>query len=171
MALAVTHIILTIVVLDLLRHYVFGKKKFPRHLIVIGGIAGLLPDIDVILTWGYNFLFKTDITLHGTFTHSLLWPIAAIVIGTILYFYNKKDKIKIKAKIAYVIAFGLFSHILLDCLYGGYKTFFWPLSLNIISSGFCPNWGIHNHATSIDAVILVIWLVHEDMHNYIKDYF
>ena len=54
MALAVTHVLLTIIVLDLLRHYVFDKKKFPRYLVVIGGIAGLVPDIDILFNWIYN---------------------------------------------------------------------------------------------------------------------
>ena len=49
MALAVTHVILTIVILDLFRHYVFKKSKFPRYWLVIGGIAGLFPDIDIPL--------------------------------------------------------------------------------------------------------------------------
>ena len=47
MALALTHVLLVIVLLDLFRHYVLSKKKFPRYLLVVGGIAGLLPDIDV----------------------------------------------------------------------------------------------------------------------------
>ncbi|MBI2665804.1 metal-dependent hydrolase [Candidatus Woesearchaeota archaeon] len=166
MALAVTHIILTIIVLDFFRHYVFGKKAFPRYLLVIGGIAGLLPDIDIIMTWGYNFLTGRSVSLHGTFTHSLFWPILFLIVGVSFHYLKQKNW----SKICYVTSVGLFFHIILDCLYGGYKTFFWPFSQNVISSGFCPQWGIHSYAASIDAIILVLWLVHEELHQMVKDY-
>lgn len=162
MALAVTHVILTIVILDIFRHYVWGRHKFPRYLLVIGGVAGLFPDIDIPLTWIYKFLTGTGISLHGTFTHSLFFPLLFLIIGAVLH-YNKNIK---WAGICYIIAFGWFSHLTLDCLYGGYKDFLWPLFV----VNFCPQWGIGQHATSIDAIILVAWLVHEEIHNKIKDY-
>jgi membrane-bound metal-dependent hydrolase YbcI (DUF457 family) len=165
MALAVTHIILTIILLDVFRHYVFGKKLFPRYLLVIGGIAGLFPDIDILFTWIYNFIYGTTASLHGTFTHSLLFPLIFLVIGIILH-YKKETK---WTKIFYVIAAGLFFHLFLDCLffdYGIIKSFFWPFS----EINFCPRWGINKYGASIDAIILVVWLIHEEIHKKIKDY-
>lgn len=163
MALAVTHIILTIVILDFFRHYIFGKKKFPRYLLVIGGIAGLAPDIDIVISWIYNWFTTTPVNFHGTFTHSILWPLLALIIALIL---QKRNDLK-WAKIFYVIAAGLFLHLLLDCAFGGYKSFIWPLMMN----NFCPEWGLDNLSVSIDAVILVLWLLHEELHHKIKDYF
>jgi len=163
MAYAVTHIILTIVVLDLFRHYVFGKRRFPRYMLVIGGIAGLAPDIDVVLTWIYNFFMGTSINLHGLFTHSLIFPIFFVILGYIFHFRKGNHK---WAKIFYIIAFGLFFHLILDCTFGGYKTFFWPFYF----ANFCPQWGISGFMQSVDAIILVVWLVHEEIHNKIKDY-
>ena len=164
MALAVTHVILTIVILDFFRHYVFRKKKFPRYLLVIGGIAGLLPDIDIPLSWLYNLFTSSSTDLHGVFTHSLIFPLIFLVAAAILH-YQKNMK---WAKIYYVIAFGLFSHLVLDCLFGGYKTFFWPFNLNY---NFCSDWGLTHYRTSIDAIILIVWLLHEEIHNKINDYF
>jgi membrane-bound metal-dependent hydrolase YbcI (DUF457 family) len=163
MAYSVTHIILTIVLLDIFRHYVFGKRKFPRYLLVVGGIAGLAPDIDVPLSWLINLFSSTSVNLHGTFTHSLIFPLIFLIVGAILH---KQNQMK-WAKIFYVIAAGWTFHLFLDCLYGGYKTFLWPLS---IGTGFCPQWGISNLAQSIDAIILVVWLIHEEVHKRIKDY-
>lgn len=165
MALAVTHIILTIVLLDIFRHYVFGVHKFPRHLLVIGGIAGLLPDIDLVFTWVYNFFMGTQIDLHGAFTHSLIFPVILLGIAVFLH-YQKQIK---WAQIFYVIAAGWFLHLFLDCMFGGYKTFFWPFFSGFGS--FCPQWGIDSYAAGIDAVILVLWLVHEEVHKKVKDYF
>lgn len=163
MALAVTHVILTVVLLDIFRHYVFRLKKFPRYLLVVGGIAGLLPDVDVPLTWAYNFLTGAKIDLHGDFTHSLIFPLVFLGIAGILYYQKKMNW----AKIFYVIAAGLFFHLFLDCLFGGYKTFFWPF---IETSRFCPQWGLYGYAVHIDAVILIIWLVHEEVHKKVRDY-
>ena len=164
MALAVTHVIIAIIVLDVFRHYVFGKKKFPRYLLVVGGIAGLLPDIDVPLTWIYNLLMGTTESLHGLFTHSILFPVIFLILTSVL-FLQKKIK---WAKVSLVIFAGLFLHLFLDCLYGGYSTFLWPLEF---STSFCPQWGIKSYASAIDALILVAWLVHEEAHKLIKDYF
>lgn len=164
MAHAVTHIILTIVILDFFRHYIFSMKKFPRYLLVIGGIAGLAPDLDIPLSWIYNLLTNTTANLHGTFTHSLIFSLICLITAMILH-YRKDMK---WAKIFYVISAGLALHIILDCTFGGYKTFLWPFW---ITPSFCPQWGIGSYASSIDAIILVAWLLHEELHKKIKDYF
>ena len=164
MALAVTHIILTIITLDFFRHYVFKKDKFPRYLLVIGGIAGLLPDIDIPFSWIYNFFTNSQASFHGLYTHSLFFPIIFLTIGGILHY--KKNLIW--AKIFYVISAGFFAHLLLDCAFGGYKSFIWPLT-SIGSS--CPKWDSSPYASGIDAIILVAWLIHEELHKKIRDYF
>lgn len=160
MALAVTHVILTLVLLDLFRYYVFNKKTFPRYLVIIGGIAGLLPDIDIPLTWFYDLITSSTINFHGTFTHSILIPIIILVVT--LFLQQKEWK-----KIGYVLAAGWFFHLFLDCLFGGYTTFLWPFTLG----NFCPQWGISSHAADIDALILIGWLIHEEVHKKIKRYF
>jgi membrane-bound metal-dependent hydrolase YbcI (DUF457 family) len=162
MAYAVTHIILAIVLLDLVRHYLLSKKNFPRYLLVIGGIAGLAPDIDIPIGWIISLFTGTAVNLHGTFTHSIVFPIIFLLTAALLH-YEKNMK---WASIFYVIAFGWFFHLSLDCMYGGYKEFLWPLVIN----NFCPQWGLNEHASSIDAIILVAWLVHEELHKKIKDY-
>ncbi len=163
MANSVTHVIVAIVILDLFRHYVFGKKNFPRYLLVIGGIAGLAPDLDIPLTWIYRFFTNSVESLHGVFTHSIFFVLLFLGIGVILHY---RQNLK-WAKISYVISAGWFMHLLLDCLYGGYKTFFWPLQGD---STFCPQWGIQTYAADVDAIILVLWLVHEEVHKLIRDY-
>ncbi|MBU0470017.1 MAG: metal-dependent hydrolase [Nanoarchaeota archaeon] len=168
MAYAVTHVIVAIVVLDLFRHYVFGKKKFPRFLLVIGGIAGLLPDIDVPLSWTYNFLTRNQSNFHGQFTHSIIFPLIFLTVGIIYYYHsNNLRKNKKWAQIFFVISAGWALHLPLDCLFGGYETFLWPLG---IKTAFCPQWNLRDYAPGLDALILIAWLVHEEIHNRIKDY-
>ena len=74
MPLAVTHVLLTIIVVDLFRDYVLKKKYkkyFTLHTILIAGIAGLLPDIDVPINMILNFFgYFPDLVLHGGLTHT-----------------------------------------------------------------------------------------------------
>ena len=52
MPYAVTHVIFALVIADVIRDYVVrDKKKFPLHYVLIAGIAGLLPDIDILFDW------------------------------------------------------------------------------------------------------------------------
>ena len=164
MALSVTHVIGAIFVLDIFRHYVFGKKSFPRYLLIIGGIAGLFPDIDLPLGWFLSFLFQTDFHLHGLFTHSFLFPMLFLIAALLFHCRNNLKW----AKIFYVIAAGWLLHLVMDCLLSGMdKLFFWPFTY----PNLCPLWHSSNLTASIDAIILVLWLVHEELHHKIKDYF
>jgi len=165
MADAVTHILVVIVILDLLRHYIFGKERFSRYLIVIGGIAGLMPDIDIIISWFVRFITGNTQTIHGVFTHSLFFVLFFVAIGVAM----RVKREYATARIFYVIAFGWFMHIVLDWGFGEYKAIFWPFFTT--SAAIFPTWHIWPYAVQIDAILLVLWLVHEEWHNNIKDYF
>ncbi len=165
MALAVTHILIPLIVLDLLRHYVFGKEKFPRYLIVIGGIAGLMPDIDIVISWFVRFLTGNTQTIHGVFTHSLFFVLFFLAIAVAMRIKREF----VTARIFYVIAFGWFLHIFLDWIFGEYKAIFWPFFST--STSIFPSWNIWVYAVQIDAVLLVLWLIHEEVHKNVRDYF
>ena len=164
MALAVTHLLVAIVILDFFRHYVFGLKKFPRYLVVIGGIAGLAPDLDIPLGWIVHQITGKAVNYHGQFTHSLFFVVLFLMIGVV----RQYQKDKTGAAIFYVIAAGWFIHLPLDCIFHGGNNFLWPISAML---SFCPAWFTDLQAMSIDAILLVIWLVHEEVHKKIKDYF
>ena len=58
---SVTHVLISIILLSLFRDYcVKNKKTFPLHYVLIGGLAGLLPDLDVAL-----FMFLDFLVLHS----------------------------------------------------------------------------------------------------------
>lgn len=166
MALAVTHILIPLVLLDLLRHYVFGKNKFPRYLVVVGGIAGLAPDLDIPLGWLVSMITGTSTSYHGLFTHSIFFVLLFLAVGIIRHYQNDR----ITPKIFYVIAFGWLTHLLLDCVYHGARNYLWPFMLKVPT--FCFNLITDDlYAMGIDAALLVLWLVHEEVHNKVKDYF
>ena len=165
MALAVTHVLVAIFILDLFRHYVFGLKKFPRYLLVAGGIAGLLPDIDILLGWLFQAIAGKEINLHGVFTHSLIFVALFLLLGII----SQYQKESARAKWFYVIAAGWLTHLMLDCGFNAYASFLWPLPINTLP--FCPKAILGGFGAEIDAIILVLWLVHEEVHKKIKCYF
>jgi len=162
MANAVTHIILTIVIIDIFRDY-FIKKKFPTWIVLAGGIAGLLPDIDLPFTWLYNFVNKTALNFHGGLTHSIIIPIIFLLIGLFIWYKHGKRNTRI---LFFAIAFGWAFHLLLDCMFGGYSSLLFPF----YAGNFCPEFNIQRYAAGIDAVILVLWLLHEEIMHEIKDY-
>ena len=162
MPLAVTHVLLTIVIVGAYRDFVTKHKKyFSLHTILVAGIAGLLPDIDVPLGWITNLQ-------HGTVTHTPLFGLLFLIPAFILY-HNKKHKM---AMYFYVISFGILFHLLLDLVLGGgaYEgiMLFWPLytysyKIHLFS-------GYKTASISLDAIILLVWLYEEEIKHKIKDF-
>ena len=165
---AVTHVLLTIILLDLYRDYFAKNKKyFSLHTILIGGIAGLLPDIDIPLGWVLRYFGIT--IYHGSFTHTPWFAMLFLIPAFI--FLNRKD-IK-RAVLYFVITFGVSFHVFLDYLLGGgmhsgvmllfpfsYKTY--RIHLLGSGSGVLP--------AALDAIILLLWLWHEEVKHKVKDF-
>ena len=175
MPFAAAHVILTIVIADIYRDYI-SKKRFPMIYVFIAGIAGLLPDLDVPAGWLFNLMLKTNYNFHRVYTHSLIYAIAFFFIA-MAFLFSGKEKYKILKwnvpKQAFfmfflAMAFGWFMHIALDCALAadGY--------LNLLPSiplKFCPHPFSNQVLVGFDAIILVLWLIHEQWKHEIKDYF
>jgi len=109
MPFAVTHVLTSIILVDLYRDYFAKHKKyFTLHTIFIAGFAGLLPDMDIPLNWLLN-LIGADL-VHRTFTHTPLFALTFLIPGFILW-CKKKHKI---AMYFFVTCFAVFLHIFLD---------------------------------------------------------
>ncbi|PIN85939.1 hypothetical protein COV19_07660 [Candidatus Woesearchaeota archaeon CG10_big_fil_rev_8_21_14_0_10_44_13] len=172
MPFAVTHVILTIILVDLYRDYVTRHKRyFSMHTLFVAGIAGLLPDIDVPLNWLIEWMgFQPGILEHGIITHTAVFGLVFLIPALI---FLKKGNKKAAAYF-FVIAFGILFHIFLDYLLGGgyYEgvMWLWPLStatykvhlLKIIEGPNLLMW--------LDAAILLLWLWHEEIKHKISDF-
>jgi hypothetical protein len=53
-------------------------------------------------------------------------------------------------------------------VFNSYDTFLWLIVVN--TKAFCPQGFERLYRAGIDAIILVIWIIHEEVHNRIKDY-
>lgn len=179
---AVTHVLVTIILIEIYRDYILkSKRKFPLHYVLIGGIAGLLPDLDFIVFWIID-LAKGGISIssvHRTFSHSLFFPLLFIILGLLTLNVKpkriRKHHLKLSA-IFFVTAFGTFTHIVLDGLMQGFVMPFYPIStyklgLNLIYLlPFSRDIVATTIPPAIDAALLVLWLIHEEWKHKISDF-
>ena len=167
MPFAVTHILIPIIILDLIRDKVKGfKKKITLHEILVAGVFGILPDIDIAVEFLFKFLGGTA-NLHRFYTHTLVFP---AIITAIAYFAISRKKTKM---LFYCAAFGLATHVILDFIVGGLVYPFYPIS------DFATGLGLVIRETTvnsiqllagIDAVVLLVWIIHEERKKKIKDF-
>ncbi|HZX44248.1 MAG TPA: metal-dependent hydrolase [Candidatus Nanoarchaeia archaeon] len=168
MPFAVTHVILTIVALDIIRDYIIkDRKTFPLHYLFIGGVAGLLPDIDIPLFWLLDALGISVSWFHRTFTHSLLFAFAFMLVTVTLFLYSKKRKHWLLAAVA---TFGVSFHLLLDGLLGGYIMLFYPFSTIGFGIDLAQYITMPAIWQGIDALILLVWLWDLDRRHNLRDY-
>ncbi|MBN1157275.1 metal-dependent hydrolase [Candidatus Woesearchaeota archaeon] len=173
MPLAVTHVLSTIIFVDLYRDYVAKHKKyFTLHTVFIAGIAGLLPDIDLVIrTIGSIFNLNLHwFFQHGNITHTPFFALFFLIPALFLLYKDKKKE----AMYFFVIVFGILLHIFLDYLIGGgaYEGIMWlfPFSLQTWRIHLLSCTGISDLPMAIDAVILLAWLYHEEIKHKISDF-
>ena len=172
MPLAVTHVILTIIAVDLYRDYIAKHKRyFTLWTVFIAGVAGLISDIDIPL---YSFLAKLNINIswlaHGQITHTPIFGAVFLIPFAILWL-RKKHKL---AVIFLVIFFGIMMHIFLDyVIKGGDENglmFFYPLATERYKIFLLNETAGLLDTAGLDAIILLLWLLHEEWKHKIRDF-
>ena len=174
---AVTHVLIVIILLELYRDYfVKNKRAFPIHYVLIGGIAGLLPDLDIAVYYFLSFFGYTLGEVHRTFSHNLFVPLVFVAAAVPFWKFKNKElgerHLKLR-NIFLIIAFGIFMHLVLDSTLAGFIMPFYPFStyylgLNII--GLAPQAWHESILPSIDAAILVLWLIHIERRHKISGF-
>ncbi|OGJ15707.1 hypothetical protein A3K73_02990 [Candidatus Pacearchaeota archaeon RBG_13_36_9] len=174
---AVTHILIVIILLELYRDYfVRNKRAFPLHYVLIGGLAGLLPDLDIAAYYFLSFFGYSIGEVHRTFSHNLFIPLISVILAVPFWkFKNRKlgeRHLKLR-NIFLIIAFGVFMHLALDSILAGFIMPFYPFStyslgLNIIN--LAPLAWHESILPSIDAAILVLWLIHIERRHKISGF-
>jgi membrane-bound metal-dependent hydrolase YbcI (DUF457 family) len=171
MPLAVTHVLSSILLVDFYRDFLTHHKKYIRlHTIFLAGLGGLLPDIDMVITFIFSLFAKETPMLlrHGGITHTPLFALLFLIPGIILW----KKKQHIKAMNWFVIAFGIFLHIFLDFFLGGGMStgimWFFPFSQTGVAIHLLS--GIPSAFAALDAIFLLVWLYVMDKKRRVKDY-
>jgi membrane-bound metal-dependent hydrolase YbcI (DUF457 family) len=174
---AVTHFLIPVILLELFREFFVKKKKsFPVHYVFIGGLAGLLPDLDIAVYYVLSFFGFTIQEVHRTFSHNLFFPLIFVLLG--LFFWKFKNKelgehhLKL-SKIFFVIAFGIFIHLLLDATISGMVMLFYPFSnltigLNLVN--LLPSPWQSTILPTLDAIMLILWMVYLEVKHKISQF-
>jgi len=166
MPTAVAHILITIILIDIFRDYFLPKhhlKKFPRWMVLVGGVVGLLPDVDLPFTWLYDAVFGSQLGFHGGITHTYLIPAVILAVAWLMHFL-KKEKVTL---LLCLIFFGYALHITLDffILGGSYQPFMPFSDFTLPQTLFTQD-----HMFGLDAILLIAWLFYEEFKHKIKDY-
>ncbi|MDP1695703.1 MAG: metal-dependent hydrolase [archaeon] len=174
---AAAHILIPLILMSIVRDYYIQRgKKFPLHYVLIAGIAGAIPDLDVAAFWILNFFNFTWEEVHRTFAHTIFVPLIFLGLAFITIKANtlKIGKHKLKWNIIFLmIAIGAFSHLILDAIFGGSIMLFYPLStfsIGLDLFGYLPEELAVIAAPSLDGGLIIIWLIYLEMKHKISNF-
>lgn len=164
MPFAVTHALVPVILLDFLRGKVgWLKNNATKKRLVLCGVFGVMPDIDVLITIIVNLVYSANVDLHRTFTHMLFAPL--------LVFLAALPAKKWRASILFA-CFGWLSHILLDFFVVGKVPLLYPLILAPIGFNFLTE-GIRSYVHSaifigLDIAVLLFWVWYKKLFFFSK---
>lgn len=177
MTFAVTHFLIVVLLLEIFRDfYIKNRKLFTIHYVFFGGLAGLLPDIDIGIFYALSLFGLSFEQVHRSFSHNLFVPLIFVLLAVIFYRFKYEElgyrHLKLR-NIFLVIAFGIFIHLLLDAFVAGYIIPFYPFSyysigLNLINL-FPETWR-ESILPSLDALMLIIWMVYFEIKHKISSF-
>jgi len=170
MPFTTTHVLVSIILIELFREYFFkDNKKFPRYYILIAAIAGILPDIE------YIFLFPD---LERGFLHSLFFPLILFLVGLFVLRsgiknnWIRKRHLKLPF-IFFIFAAGSLLHILLDVIIRDGSRLFFPFSDYLLGFNLVSLIPISEDLVliGIDTILLFFWIFWMEFKLRVDDYF
>ncbi len=162
---AVVHFVIPIVIGILIWKAFQTKKPFPLAYALALGIGGIVPDIDYALFWPlYSLGIVSDLALvHRTYTHSLLFPLAFLLIGLVLTQTKLTLKNHKAGLLVILFSAGSLIHICLDALIAGYVMPLYPLSMIEMGTGLLDTLEKelrHDIIATLDGAVFVLTLVY-----------
>ena len=176
---AVTHVLVVILLLSIFRHIYQKKtkKKFHLQYVLIGGLAGVIPDLDIPLFWIMYYFGYSIEQIHRTFLHTIFIPAIFLALAFISKHTIKKKVGKNKLSISTIFilcAFGSIIHLLLDATLAGYIMPFYPFSNLVVGTGFPDNILPENlimfFLATLDGVLFILWVLYLEIKHKISDF-
>lgn len=174
---AVTHFLVAAIVVNLIRDYlVKDKKSFPLHLVLIGGLAGLLPDFDIAVFWVMGFFGFVSSEVHRTLSHTIWVPLLFFILSFVFWKNKSRSISKYRltwSNVFFVLGVGCFIHILLDGIVVGSVIPFYPfigLVVGLNLAGYLP---LHIQSAltpSLDALLLMLWMIYIELKHKISNF-
>jgi membrane-bound metal-dependent hydrolase YbcI (DUF457 family) len=168
MPFAVTHVLIPMILVDLFRDYVLkNPRRLPNKFVFLAGLAGIMPDADLISGFLFNTLLQQNVPPHRIFLHNIWLPLSFFAFFLLAYRLKKKTM----SKVFLMLFIGWSLHLILDASLIGTIAPFFPLSdamwgLNLIPSDYWMD-----VAVVMDAILLLAWLTHEEIKHKISAYF
>jgi membrane-bound metal-dependent hydrolase YbcI (DUF457 family) len=159
-------------ILDLIRDRMMKKKNWiSNKFVFLAGVAGLLPDLDMPL---FTIMESIGIQVqsgvgHRLFFHNIWIPLFFLAFFAIMYALKKVQF----SRVFLVLAFGFTIHLMLDIIVVGSIVPLFPLNMTEVGLNLSSYVPINplTLVISMDAVLLLLWLWHEQIQHKIKDYF
>lgn len=175
---AVTHVLIPIILLSIFRHIYHKKtnKKFPLQYVLIGGLAGVIPDLDIPIFWIMHYFGYSLDEVHRTFTHTIFVPLLFLVLALLSKPIKKKvGRNRLSIPIIFILlAFGSIMHLILDATLAGYIMPLYPLSLIKVGTGFSfsvfPDHIAMLLLATLDGVLFILWILYLEIKHKISDF-
>ncbi len=129
-----------------------AKPEHKKTAAVLGALAGMSPDLDVLIASDTDPLLALE--YHRQFTHSLLFiPIGAAICAVLMYFALFRNWLSFKLTYIYCLA-GYATHALLDACTTYGTQLFWPLSNARVAWN---NVSVVDPLFTLPLLILLLW--------------
>ena len=172
---AVTHILLPILLIALWRD--IYKKRFSLHYILIAGLGGVIPDIDIIIFW---LTQNAALSFQTIQTHIILTPLVFLILFFSFKNANLKARIcnigrhKLKLSIIFLmLATGVIIHLMLDAIFGEPIMLLFPFSAAVFGinlTSYIPESLQELAMPTLDGLLLVIWIAYLELRHKISDF-
>lgn len=162
MPYAVTHMLVPMLLLDIIRDnlHKIKRAKLPNRYILLAGLGGLLPDIDIPIS-----LLFPDFIVHRGITHTVFFPLAFLLFY-LVFQTMKHDKL---SKAFLMVFIGTALHIVLDFVTAGSIELFYPLSKASFSVNLLPQNQVLFSYAAFDAILLFFWFARMALRKRIED--
>ena len=185
---AIAHILVPIIIISLIRDFYIKKslqvsrtskkerKSFSLHYVLIAGIGGIIPDLDIALFWIMYFFGFAFEQIHKTFLHSFFIPIAFFVLFLALkkVEYKRLEKYHLKINIIFLmLAIGSLTHLILDIVFGSISNPLFPMNISPIGLSlihYLPKALQGLAMPSLDALLFVLWVAYLEIKHKISDF-
>jgi membrane-bound metal-dependent hydrolase YbcI (DUF457 family) len=176
---AIMHVLVPLVLMALIRDWYNskkGKKALSINYVLIAGLAGLIPDLDVAAYWVLYFSGYSLEEIHRTFAHTIFVPLIFLIL---FFIFSRLKPIELGKRglklhlIFLMFAFGSFIHLVLDAIFISHIVPLYPLSgarIGLNLAGMFPAPLDRLFIPCLETAILVFWLIYLERKHKVSDF-
>ena len=177
MPYAVTHMLVALIVASIIRQFYikrYGNAKFPLHYVLLAGLGGIIPDLDLMAYWVLYFFGYSIEEIHRTFSHTIFIPLIFLGLAFVFKKYKNYEFSKHHMTLRMIflmLSLGSFIHLALDVSLAGQVALFYPItsfSIGFSITQLFPEELRWLFFPCLDAALLVIWMIYMELTHKIS---